>query len=93
MHALRPMFLDFDAAAQYRYYGDENLIKKNNKCSNSIKNVMLFPLAFHQIDFDSVVIGSFKPFYLLVLFIVFGQITTIISAFISLFKSDPKKQK
>ena len=31
---------------------NENHIKKPKNCSNSIKNEMLFPLAFHQIDFD-----------------------------------------
>ena len=31
---------------------DENLMENQNKCSNSIKNEMIIPLRFHQIDFD-----------------------------------------
>ena len=34
---------------------NENLMENQNKCSNSIKK-LLIPLAFHQIDFDWVVI-------------------------------------
>ena len=29
-----------------------NLMENQNNCSNSIKNEMLFPLEFNQIDFD-----------------------------------------
>ena len=31
---------------------NENLMENKIKCPNSIKNKMLFPLAFHQISFD-----------------------------------------
>ena len=31
---------------------NENLMENKIKCPNSIKNKMIFSLAFHQIDFD-----------------------------------------
>ena len=34
------------------YKSNENLMKNQKNCSNSIKNEMLLPLKFHQIDFD-----------------------------------------